>query len=99
MFAYVFAVDEKGGCLAGCIQFQKDLFAFPIFGEGDAAAVPTSSAIIVLFRIGVGIPGMRKVDVCPLAVVESAVRSGSAFAFQEFPAVVDGLGFMLCVCR
>ena len=81
MFTYVFAIDEEGSRLVCSIQFQKDLLAFPIFGKGDTMAVPAYSAIIVFFGIGISIPSMRQVDVCPLAVVEGTVCSGSTFAF------------------
>lgn len=97
MLTYVFAIDIDGGCFAGSIQSQDNLFLFPALRQGQLSAIPTGAAVVILFGISIGIPGMGQMDGCPFAVVKGAVGCCGAFSFEELPAVVDGLGFGPCL--
>ena len=62
MLTYVFAIDIDGGCFAGSIQSQDNLFLFPALRQGQLSAIPTGAAVVILFGISIGIPGMGQMD-------------------------------------
>lgn len=93
------SVDVEGSGFAGCIQLQEDLFPLPALGQVQGAAVPSGAPVVLLFGIGVRVPGVRQVYVCPLSVIEGAVCCGGTFSLRELPAVVQAMGFPLRHCR
>ena len=99
MLTYVFAIDIGSGSFAGSIQSQDNLFLLPALRQGQLPAIPARAAVVILFGISIGIPGMGQMDGCPFAVVKGTVGCCGAFSFEELPAVVDGLGLALGVDR
>ena len=73
MFTDFLSIDIDTSCFAGSIQFQKNLFPYPVLWQDYLSTVPSRTPIIILLGICVGIPSMGQVNILPFVILESAV--------------------------